>query len=424
MRISMAYTIAEKILMRASGSKKTEPGEIVNARVDIAMSHDNAALVSKVFGEIGQPKVWAPNRIVIPIDHRVPANNIKTAEGHLKIRNFVKKQGISHFYDIREGVCHQIMPEHGHVLPGQLIVGTDSHTTTYGAFGAFSTGIGATEMAAVWATGELWLKVPETFRITLDGKLPEQVFSKDVILQIIGDLTAEGANYKSIEYCGKAVDQMSVGARMTITNMSMEMGAKSAIMEPDRKVFDYLKSRTDEKYNVVKADKGAKYEKELKYDVAKIGPKVACPHAVDNVKDVKDVAGTEIHQAVLGSCTNGRVEDLKAGARMLAGKAIHKNVRLIVAPASRQVYLEAIEEGLIQTFVKAGGVVINPGCGPCLGAHEGILAAGENCISSTNRNFQGRMGDTASNIYLASPATVVASAVAGVITDPREGSTW
>ncbi len=424
MRISMAYTIAEKILMRASGSKKTEPGEIVNARVDVAMSHDNAALVSKVFGEIGVPKVWDADKIIIPIDHRVPANNIKTAEGHLKIRNFVKKQGISHFYDIREGVCHQIMPEHGHVLPGQLIVGTDSHTTTYGAFGAFSTGIGATEMAAVWATGELWLKVPETFKITLDGKLPEQVFSKDVILQIIGDLTAEGANYKSIEYCGKAVDQMSVGSRMTITNMSMEMGAKAAVMVPDQKVFDYLKSRTDGKYDVVKADKGAAYEKELKYDVAGIGPKVACPHAVDNVRDVNDVAGTEIHQAVLGSCTNGRVEDLKAGARMLAGRGIHRNVRLIVAPASRQVYLEAIEEGLIQTFVKAGAVVINPGCGPCLGAHEGILAAGENCISSTNRNFQGRMGDTASNIYLASPATVVASAVAGVIADPREGSTW
>ncbi len=420
----MAYTIAEKILMRASGSKKVEPGEIVNARVDVAMSHDNAALVSKVFGEIGVPKVWDPSRIVIPIDHRVPANNIKTAEGHMKIRNFVKKQGIKHFYDIKEGVCHQIMPEHGHVLPGQLIVGTDSHTTTYGAFGAFSTGIGATEMAAVWATGELWLKVPETFKITLDGDMKEHVFSKDVILQIIGDLTAEGANYKSIEYYGEAVDAMSVGSRMTITNMSMEMGAKSAIMVPDQKVFDYLKTRSDEKYTVVKADGGAKYEKELTYDVSKIGPKVACPHAVDNVKDVRDVAGTEVHQAVLGSCTNGRVEDFKAGARMLAGRNIHSNVRLIVAPASRQVYLEAMEEGLIQRFVKAGAVVINPGCGPCLGAHEGILAKGENCISSTNRNFQGRMGDTESNIYLASPATVVASAVAGVITDPREGSTW
>ncbi len=420
----MAYTIAEKILMRASGSKKVEPGEIVNARVDVAMSHDNAALVSKVFGEIGVPKVWDADRIIIPIDHRVPANNIKTAEGHVKIRNFVKKQGIKNFYDVKEGVCHQIMPEHGHVLPGQLIVGTDSHTTTYGALGAFSTGIGATEMAAVWATGELWLKVPDTFKITLDGKLNDHVFSKDVILQIIGDLTAEGANYKSIEYYGKAVDAMSVGSRFTITNMSMEMGAKSAIMEPDQKVIDYLKARTVAKYSIVKADKGAAFEKELKYNVGDIGPKVACPHAVDNVKDVEDVAGTEVHQAVLGSCTNGRVEDLKAGARMLAGKEIHKNVRLIVAPASRLVYLEAMEEGILQTFVKAGAIVINPGCGPCLGAHEGILAKGENCISSTNRNFQGRMGDTESGIYLASPATVVASAVAGVITDPREASTW
>ncbi len=420
----MAYTIAEKILMRASGSKKVEPGEIVNAKVDVAMSHDNAALVSKVFGEIGVPKVWNADKIVIPIDHRVPANNIKTAEGHVKIRNFVKKQGIKHFYDIREGVCHQIMPEHGHVLPGQLIVGTDSHTTTYGALGAFSTGRGATEMAAVWATGELWLKVPETFKITLDGKLKDHVFSKDIILQIVGDLTSEGANYKSIEYYGKAIDAMSVGSRFTITNMSMEMGAKSAIMEPDQKVIDYLKARTDAKYTIVKTDKAAVFEKELKYNVGDIGPKVACPHAVDNVKNVEDVVGTEIHQAVLGSCTNGRVEDLKAGARMLAGKEIHKSVRLLVAPASRLVYLEAMEEGILQIFVKAGAIVINPGCGPCLGAHEGILAKGENCISSTNRNFQGRMGDTESNIYLASPATVVASAVAGVITDPREASTW
>jgi 3-isopropylmalate/(R)-2-methylmalate dehydratase large subunit len=420
----MPYTIAEKILMRASGSKKIEPGEIVNAKVDMAMSHDNAALVSKVFGEIGVPKVWDASKIVIPIDHRVPANNIKTAEGHKKIRAFVKKQGIKHFYDIREGVCHQIMPEFGHVIPGQLIVGTDSHTTTYGAFGAFSTGIGATEMAAVWATGELWLKVPETFKIMLNGSLTEHVFSKDIILQIIGDLTSEGANYKSIEYYGNAVDEMSVGSRMTITNMSMEMGAKSAIMVPDQKVFDYLKTRTDQKLKGVEADKGAVYESVLEYDVGKIGPKVACPHAVDNVKDIEAVVGTEIHQAVLGSCTNGRIEDFKAGARMLAGKKIHNNVRLIVAPASRQVYLEAMEEGLIQRFVKAGAIVINPGCGPCLGAHEGILAAGENCISSTNRNFQGRMGDTEAGIYLASPATVVASAVRGVITDPREGSTW
>ncbi|MBA3045430.1 MAG: 3-isopropylmalate dehydratase large subunit [Candidatus Thermoplasmatota archaeon] len=420
----MAYTIAEKILMRASGSKTVEPGEIVNAKVDVAMSHDNAALVSKVFGEIGVPKVWDASKIVIPIDHRVPANNIKVAEGHVKIRNFVKKQGIKHFYDVREGVCHQIMPEFGHVAPGLLIVGTDSHTTTYGAFGAFSTGIGATEMAAVWASGELWLKVPETFKITLDGSLKEHVFSKDVILQIIGDLTAEGANYKSIEYYGTAVDEMSVGSRMTITNMSMEMGAKSAIMVPDQKVFDYLKTRTNEKLEAVIADADAVYEKELKYDVSQIGPKVACPHTVDNVKDVGEVAGTVVHQAVLGSCTNGRVEDLKAGSRMLAGKKIHDDVRLIIAPASRQVYLEAMEEGLIQKFVKAGAIVINPGCGPCLGAHEGIIAAGENCIASTNRNFQGRMGSTEAGIYLASPATVVASAVAGVITDPREGSTW
>ncbi|KYK29360.1 MAG: 3-isopropylmalate dehydratase large subunit [Candidatus Proteinoplasmatales archaeon SG8-5] len=415
----MGYTISEKILMKKAGETEVEPGDIVNANVDLAMSHDNAALVSKVFGEIGVGNVWDAERIVIPIDHRVPANNIKTAEGHKRIREFVKAQGIRHFYDIREGVCHQIMPELGHVVPGDLIVGTDSHTTTYGAFGAFSTGIGATEMAAVWATGELWLKVPETFKITLNGQLPEHVYSKDVILHIAGELTAEGANYKAIEYYGPALDAMSVGARMTITNMSMEMGAKAAISVADRKVLEYLKGRTDSEGEIVTADTDATYEQELEYDVCELVPKVACPHAVDNVKAVEEVAGTPIHQAVLGSCTNGRVEDLKAGVDMLKGRKINDNVRLIVAPASRQVYLNAMEQGILKTFVEAGGVVINPGCGPCLGAHEGILAAGENCIASTNRNFQGRMGSTEAGIYLASPATVVASAVAGEITDPR-----
>ncbi len=415
----MGYTIAEKMLKRASGSDDAEPGEIVNVRVDMAMSHDNAALVSKVFAEIGVDKVWDPARIIIPIDHRVPANNIKTAEGHKKIREFVRAQGIEHFYDIKEGVCHQIMPEFGHVVPGSLIVGTDSHTTTYGAFGAFSTGIGATEMAAVWATGELWMKVPETYKITLTGGLREQVFSKDVILHIIGDLSSEGANYKAIEYYGPALDAMSVGSRMTICNMSMEMGAKAAMSPADEKVLEYLKGRTELAFEIVTADADAQYEKELEYDVSQIGPKVACPHTVDNVKDIGEVEGTEVHQAVLGSCTNGRIEDLRAGASMLKGRDIHKNVRLIIAPASRAVYLEAMEQGILQEFVKAGGLVINPGCGPCLGAHEGIMAAGETCIASTNRNFQGRMGSTESGIYLASPATVVASAVKGEITDPR-----
>ncbi len=416
----MGLTVAEKILKRASGADSIEPGDIVNAKVDVAMSHDNAALVSKVFGEMGFPKVWDADRIIIPIDHRVPANNIKTAEGHKRIREFASAQNITHFYDVREGVCHQIMPEFGHVVPGSLIVGTDSHTTTYGAFGAFSTGIGATEMAAVWATGELWLKVPETFKINLTGQLPDMVFSKDVILNICGDLTAEGANYRAIEYYGEALDAMTVGSRMTITNMSMEMGAKAAIAPADRKVLDYLKDRTSETGEIVTADADATYEKQIEYDVSQLVPKVACPHAVDNVKDVSEVADTPVNQAVLGSCTNGRLEDLKAGAEMLKGKDIHKNVRLIVAPASRQVYLDSMEAGILQKFVKAGGMVINPGCGPCLGAHEGILAAGENCIASTNRNFQGRMGSTESGIYLASPVTVIASAVAGKIVDPRE----
>jgi 3-isopropylmalate/(R)-2-methylmalate dehydratase large subunit len=415
----MGHTIAEKILERASGTENVEPGDIVTAKVDVAMSHDNTALISKIFGELGVKKIWDADRIVIPIDHRVPANNIKTAEGHKRIREFARTQGIKHFYDVKEGVCHQVLPEFGHVVPGELIAGTDSHTTTYGALGAFSTGIGATEMAGVWATGELWLKVPETYKITLTGDLQDKTYSKDVILHIIGDLRAEGANYKAIEYYGQALDAMSPESRMTITNMSMEMGAKAAIAPPDRKVFDYLKARTDKEYMPVYADPDPGYQRELVYDVSQMGPKVACPHTVDNVKDVEEVVGTQINQAVLGSCTNGRIEDLKAGVEMFKGRKINDNVRLIVAPASRQVYLDAMEQGIIQKFVKAGGLIVNPGCGPCMGAHEGILAAGENCIASTNRNFQGRMGSIEAGIYLANPATVIASAVNGEITDPR-----
>jgi 3-isopropylmalate/(R)-2-methylmalate dehydratase large subunit len=412
-------TIAQKVLARAAGRESVEVGEIVDAKVDVAMSHDNGALVAKHFGDIGVANVWDKERIVLLMDHRVPANDIKTAEGHKKIREFVAKQGIPNFLDIREGICHQVMPEKGFALPGELIVGTDSHTTTYGALGAFSTGIGATEMAGVWATGSLWLMVPKSFRIGVRGKFPKGTYPKDLILKIIGDLKADGADYASVEFYGPAITSMSVGGRMTICNMSMEMGAKAAICPPDKKALKYLDGRAKRQFTSVYADPGAKYEKRFKYDVSTLEPMVAAPHAVDNVKPLVSVAGTPINQAIIGSCTNGRLEDLAVGAAILKGKTIHKNVRLIVAPASREVYIAASKKGILAAYVEAGGVVINPGCGPCLGAHEGIMAAGERCISSTNRNFKGRMGDPTSEVYLASPASVAASALEGAIADPR-----
>ena len=413
-------TISEKILAKSADKNRVEPGEIIDAKVDMAMSHDNAALVSKVFGEIGIKNVWNPDKIVIILDHRVPANNIKAAEAHKKIRDFIRKQKIKHFYDAGEGICHQVMIEKGHARPGMLVVGTDSHTTTYGAIGVFSTGIGATEMAAVWATGKLWLKVPETIRINISGNPPKLVTSKDIILHIIGKIKSDGANYKAIEFYGETIDKMSIESRLTMSNQSMEAGAKAAIIPPDSKTIEYVKSRTKESFDIVKADNDAKYEEILDFDVTDLEPMVACPHTVDNVKPVREVAGLEINQAVLGSCTNGRLEDLELAAKIIDGKNVHKNVRMIVVPASREIYLKAIEKGFIQKFVKAGAMVINPGCGPCLGAHQGILASGERAITSTNRNFRGRMGSPDSEIYLASPATVVASAIRGEITDPRD----
>jgi len=416
----MGKTIAEKILARASNRKEVEAGDIVEAEVDLAMSHDNAALVSKVFGEIGAERVWDPSKIVIILDHRVPANTIKSAEGHKTIRQFVKEQGIENFHDIGEGICHQVLPEKGYVKPGMLIVGTDSHTTTHGAFGAFSTGIGATEMACVWATGKLWLKVPETIKIVINGKLKEMVMAKDVILHIIGEIGSDGANYKAIEFYGEVIDEISIASRMSISNQAMEAGAKVAIVPFDEKTEEFLKNRVKGKMEPVYADEDASYEDVLEFEVSNLEPQVACPHKVDNVKNIREVTGIPIDQAVLGSCTNGRLEDLAIAARILEGKKIHDGVRMIVIPASREVYIEAIRKGYIETFLKAGATIINPGCGPCLGAHQGVLASGERAISSTNRNFKGRMGSPDSEVYLASPATVAASALKGEIVDPRE----
>lgn len=394
------------------------PNEIVMAKIDVAMSHENADVVLRSFREIGVGRVWDRDKIVILFDHRIPAESEKSAATHKRLREFVKEQGITHFYDMKEGICHQILPEFGLCRPGEVLVGTDSHTTTHGAFGTFATGIGATEMSGVWATGELWFKVPESMKITVNGSFQRHVSAKDLILYIIGMLGADGADYKAVEFCGETIHTMSIASRMVLSNLSMEMGAKVAFMLPDEKTISYVREHTNKEFEVVVPDENAQYTKELPIDVTNVAPQIACPHAVDNVKPVKDIAGIKIHQALIGSCTNGRLEDLAVAAEIVEHKTVHPDVRLLVIPASRKVYLQAIEKGYIEIFIKAGGLVLNPGCGPCLGAHQGLLAPGEVCVATTNRNFKGRMGSPDSFVYLASPATVAFSALAGEITAP------
>jgi 3-isopropylmalate/(R)-2-methylmalate dehydratase large subunit len=413
--------ILEKILANASGKQQVSPGEIIEANIDAAMIHDlTGPLAIKSFREIGAKKVWDNNKVVIILDHLVPASSIISANLHRIVRNFAEEQNIKNFYDVgRGGVCHQVMPEKGHVRPAEVIVGADSHTCTYGAFGAFATGIGSTEMAAVFATGKLWFRVPEVIKVDVTGKLPNMVTPKDVTLNIVGKIGADGAIYKGLEFGGSTVREMSVEGRMVLSNMAVEMGAKAGIIEPDKKTLDYVKARTDKAVKPVKSDPDATYERVVDVDVSDLEPQVAVPHSVDNVKPVSEIEDTEINQGFIGSCTNGRLEDLQSAAQILKGKKIARGVRLVVIPASQEIYLNALNEGLIKTFMDAGATIGNPNCGPCLGGHMGILAEGEVCISSSNRNFVGRMGSSKSFVYLASPATVAASAITGKITDPR-----
>ena len=416
----MAMTIAEKILARASGLKEAYAGDYVTARVDVAMSHEETRGVLRHFKEAGVEKVWDSEKIVILFDHYTPPPTVSAAEAHKAIREFVRRQGIKYFYDVREGICHQVMPEKGHVRPGELIVGTDSHTITYGAFGAAGTGIGAIEMAAVWATGELWFKVPETIRFIVSGKLPYRVMSKDIILYIAGKYGIDVAQYKSVEFTGSVIDELSIDSRMTLTNMSVEIGAKFSFIAPDEKTIDYVKARSSKPFTPVRSDPEAIYEKTYYINVDELEPQVACPHSVANVKPISQVEGIRIDQAFLGSCTNGRFEDLSIAAEILKDRKIHPDVRMIVVPASREVYEKALNTGVINILLKAGANICFPACGPCFGSHLGLLASGEKCISSANRNFKGRMGSPESEIYLASPATVAASAVKGEIADPRK----
>ncbi len=415
----MGKTFVEKIMSKKAG-RDVRAGEIVVVEPDFYMSHDNAAPIYKNFLKFGVDKFRYPERIVIILDHTVPAPTEVEASNHKLIREFVEKHGVKHFYDINTGICHQVFSEKGYALPGTLTVGSDSHTTTYGAFGAFSAGIGRTEIASIWATGEIWLKVPETIKIVVKGKLPEGVFAKDVVLHIIGEIGADGATYKSVEFTGEVIENFSIASRMVFSNMSAEMGAKNGYIAPDEKTFEYIKGKEKKEYEPIYPDPDANYEKVIEFDVSDLMPQVAKPHTVDNVSPIDEVEGIKIHQGLIGTCTNGRVEDLEVAAKILKGKRIAKGTRCLVFAASMEEYLKALKKGLFEIFIEAGCIVMNPGCGPCLGAHEGVLAPGEVAISTANRNFKGRMGSREAEIYLASPATVAASVVEGKITDPRK----
>ena len=412
--------ITEKILAKASATKVVHPGDIVDANVDMVMVHDlTGPLAVEAFKRIGISNVWDHKKIVIILDHQVPAESVKAAELHKMLRAFAKEQGIR-FYDVgRGGICHQVMPEKGHVLPGTVMVGADSHTCTYGALGAFATGIGSTEAAAVFATGKIWLKVPETIKINVEGKFKPYVTPKDLILSIIGKVGADGATYKATEFTGSTIRGMSMAGRMTLCNMTVEMGAKNGIVEPDETTRKFLEGRTSKPFEEVDSDKDANYEKVVEFDVSRLEPVVACPSSVDNVKPASEV-DAPIEQAFIGSCTNGRIEDLRLAAHVMKGKTVKDGVRALVIPASQEVYMQAVKEGLVEIFTDAGALVCGSACGPCLGGHIGLLAAGETCVSTSNRNFIGRMGSTQASVYLASPATVAASALTGRITDPRE----
>lgn len=415
----MGKTITEKILGRASGAD-VSPGDLIVAPINACMAHDGTApLAIRAFQSMGAKKVWDPKRVALVIDHIAPSASEGTSELHILMRKFAAEHGIK-LFDVGEGICHQIMPERGYVLPGRVLVGADSHTCTYGAFGAFSTGIGSTELAAVLVSGKLWFKVPESIKCIIEGKLPQGVVAKDVILHILGRIGSDGATYKAIEFTGDTVGEMSVSGRMTMCNMVVEMGAKNGIVEPDDKVREFLAGRTSEEGDFMRSDTDAKYSDEMKVSASNLEPYVAAPSAVDNVRPVSEEEGVKINQAFLGSCTNGRLEDLAEAAKILKGRKVKEGVRMIVMPASREVYTQALKAGLMEIFVESGASIYGPGCGPCPGGHLGILGEGEVCVSTSNRNFVGRMGSKESKIYLASPLTVAASAVAGEITDPRK----
>lgn len=415
-------TLAEKILGNHTEEGDASAGDIVVAKVDFLMVNEALTRIIPILEDMGVEKVWDPDRILVVNDHWAPASDTRSAEMHIKSRRFVKDHGISHFCDVNCGIAHQVLPELGLVKPGDLIVGSDSHTTTYGAFNAFSTGLASTDSALIAATGENWFRVPDSIRIDVQGEIPDMVMSKDLILKIISDLGSDGANYQSIEIHGPAIDSMSVGSRMTMCNMGVEAGAKCTLMTVNESVRKWMKTHvSDAKWSPVEPDPDAKYVDRITLDLEKnpLEPIVATPHSPNNGKPVSEVEGTRIDQAFIGSCTNGRLEDLATAARIVGGKKVHPDTRFIITPASTEVYMEAVKTGVVETLIKAGGVVTNSTCGACIGGSLGVLGPNEVCVSSTNRNFRGRMGHPDSLVYLASPATVAASALRGTISDPR-----
>ena len=427
----MGMTVVEKILARASGRAQARAGDVLEPRVDLALSHENAALVLNQFHEIFQgtgltPRIWDPTKVVIVFDHRVPAESAKTAGNQKRVREFVAQHGIERFHDIRGdlgGICHQVLPENGYVRPGQVVVGTDSHTTSHGALGAFAFGIGATEMASVWALGVAsGVEVPTTIKVRVTGAFPAHVGPKDLILYLVGKLGAEGANFQVIEFHGGAVRAMSTSGRLTLCNMTVEAGATSGIVAADQETARYLheEAGVSDPINLVVPDEDAAYERTLEIDVSALAPQIACPHAVDNVKPVDAVLGVKIHQVVIGSCTNGRLDDIAVAADIVRGGQVARGTRMLVFPASARIFQQAVERGYVLDLMRAGAVVMNSGCGPCLGVHEGALGDGEVALSTTNRNFKGRMGNPSSEVYLCSPEVAAASALRGVISDPRK----
>ncbi len=417
----MSMTMAEKILAKASNNKEVEAGEIIMADIDTAMTHDlTGPLAIQSFKQINTDKIWDPEKLVILFDHQVPADTLESAKNHQILREFVKEQNITNFYDIYEGVCHQVLPEKGHILPGTVVVGSDSHTCAHGAFGAFSTGIGSTDMAMVFATGNLWFKVPETIQFNINGNLKENVTSKDVILNIIGNVGQDGATYKACEYTGETIKNMNMSERMVLSNMAIEMGGKTGIIEADKVTEEYLKGRTTKQYTKFTTDSDAASLETIDVDISELEPQVACPHHVDNVKPASEVEDVEIDQVFLGSCTNGRLEDLEQAAKILKGNKIKNGVRMLVIPASREVYKAALDKGLFDIFIDAGALICNPCCGPCLGGHTGLIGDGEVSLSTSNRNFKGRQGSPEGKVYLSSPIVAAESAITGHITSPNK----
>lgn len=420
----MGMTMAEKIFADHSDKEEVKPGEYIFANLDLVMGHDvSAPRAIRIFRKMGAKKVFNKDKVVLLEDHFVPNKDVNSAENCKLMKEFALEQELTHYYPVgRAGICHAFLPESGMVLPGQLIVGGDSHTCTYGALAALGTGVGATDLAVAMALGKLWFKVPETIKITFKGKPSKWITGKDLILFIIGQIGVEGAKYKSLEFDREALTYLSVSDRLTIANMAVEAGAKCCLMPPDAKIIQYCKERARDEINIsfLESDVGVNYEKVLEFDITKMEPQVAFPYLPSNVKPISKIGKIKIDQVVIGSCTNGRLEDLRLAAEILKGKKVSNYLRLIIIPATQKIYLNALAEGLLKIFVEAGGVINPPSCGPCLGAQMGVLAAGEKAVSTTNRNFVGRMGHKESEIYLASPLVAAASAVKGYIADPRE----